>query len=68
MTEKRILKKLRQLRKDNRWSCQQIAERALGKKTANAYGFIEKGTQPLKVSDLEKLAKFYSVPLSYFFV
>jgi transcriptional regulator with XRE-family HTH domain len=53
-------------RKENRYSCREIAK-ILGFKTAAAYWKLEKGKSGLKCKELEALAQLYNQPIERFF-
>lgn len=60
------LKRLKQLRKTNRYSCHQISN-LLGFSSANAYWRMERGLSPIKAEQLQFLSELFEQPMEAFF-
>ncbi|VBB05612.1 Hypothetical protein LUCI_0822 [Lucifera butyrica] len=60
-----VLKTIKKLRIDNKYSLNDVAK-GIGYETAKGYYDLESGKTDIKLEHLEKLSKFYKVPLEIF--
>lgn len=61
----KVLKTMRVLREKRGLSMQEVAD-GINYKTGKGYFDLESGKTKIKLEHLEKLAKFYKVPISIF--
>lgn len=62
----KVLKTMKGLREKRGLSMQEVAD-GINYKTGKGYFDLESGKTKIKLEHLEKLAKFYKVPISIFF-
>lgn len=60
-----VLRIIRQLRQERGYSLSDVAQ-GIGYETYKGYYDLERGKTDLKLEHLEKLAKFYNVPMEFF--
>ncbi len=65
-TKEYVLNRIRQLRSDNKFSLDDVAQ-GIGYVTAKGYYDLESGKTSIKLDHLVRLSKFYKVPIEFFF-
>lgn len=63
--KEQVLAQIKQLRAKNKYSLAKVAN-GIGYETAKGYYDLESGKTDIKLEHLEKLAKFYGVPIGFF--
>ena len=61
-----VLKRIKQLRIESKYSLEDVAK-GIGYETAKGYYDLESGKTSIKLEHLDRLSKFYKIPIGFFF-